>query len=176
MNFILSILEGTLGLTEEEKNTIEPCLPSAKAMIDRINEVWPSVQNGVEVLEDNKPSVTRLLDDMAVLLPNASALLGEGAYVDIGGSISKVKDMQSVVNANPKTLDSLMRVYSDLEPVIVEISRDWPSVEPAYNVILDVAKRRGFSLGGFLSSLHQTLLTIPNPGAREDKPINDGWD
>lgn len=171
-NFILGTLESLLGLSDEEKATIEPCLPFAKDMIDRINDVWPQVEEGANVIEANKALISRMLGDIEVLLPNASALLGEGMYIDCGGSLSKIRDLQDAVHGNPKTVANVMALYTAIEPVIVQIANEWPKVAPAYNVIIAAAARKGYSLGTFLGGLHRTFLDTPKIRTAALKPAS----
>lgn len=187
MNFVLSMLEGMLGLSDDEKAAIEPCLPALKTMIDQINDVWPQVQQAADLVASNKTLVDRMLDDVNTILPNASALVGGSVYIDVGGTLSKVKDLQTVVQDNPKTTQDVRTLYAAIEPVIVSISQEWPSVAPAYNTIVVAAKRKGYSLGSFLDGTHRSFLAAFKEGrlsndfkltpkeAGEQDPSGNGW-
>lgn len=187
MGFVLSMLEDMLGLSDDEKDKIEPCLPALKTVIDQINDVWPQVQQAADLIANNKTLVDRMLDDMNTILPNASALVGGSVYLDVGGTLSKVKDLQNVVHDNPKNTQEVMTLYAAIQPVIVSISQEWPSVAPAYTVIAAAAARKGYSLGSFLSGVHRKMLSAAKSGelrtklalspkeAGEQDPSGTGW-
>lgn len=157
MSFMLTMAENMLGLTSQEKAVLEPLLPQIKEMIDTLNEAMPDVAAANELYVHAQASIiNRVLADYRVIGPNASALLGDG-WPDVGGTTTAMKDIQSAVTGNPKTVNSIVDLYNKLVPLINYMQKNWPDVKPGYDVVVAAAKRKGLNKQNFIPQLRLHL-------------------
>lgn len=141
MNFLLAVALSDIGLTDGEQQTVDACLPDAKAMVDALNAALPDIQSANNLYQRSQTLVLRLLSDYAKCGPNISALLGNG-WVDIPSVMAAVGDAKSAISADPQTMSAFEQSYNKLDPVILELVRLWPKVKPAYNAIMAALARK----------------------------------
>lgn len=132
--FLLNMLEGQLGLSEADKAVIEPTLPYVKNVIDAAVAAQPTLEALVPYMVKAAPLLTRLLSDLKVLGPAASALLGDG-FVNVGGAVEAAHDIDANIKANPKTIEQGKQLYASLAPLMDVVQKNWPKIAPAVAVL-----------------------------------------
>jgi hypothetical protein len=158
MGLLLSMLEGQLGLTDEEKAVIEPTLPWAADILAQLNAVLPDLIGFNQLYAGRaQPLVTRLLADAQVLLPNAAALLSD-QFIDIGATTGAAQDAQAAVGQTYPTVTSQVTAYvNKLLPVIKKVMAEWPKIAPAVAVLEKAIARKGHTTQTFMAELSTHL-------------------
>lgn len=138
----VSMAEGFLGLTEDEKSKVEPALPYLKELLDALNPEWDAVQKGIDLLCKGKPVFDRLITDMRVLGPAVSTILGDG-MPDMFGAMGAAKDATNTLDVNKAWTGALKADGQKFAYLAAKCQELGPKVLPALQILIAAAKRKG---------------------------------
>ena len=165
MGFLLNMLEGQLGLSEQDKAAIAPALPHLKNIVDAVDAEQSNLEALVPFMVKSAPWLTQILKDWHTLGPAISALLSDG-HVDLGGAMSSVQDIQNNINNNPATIQTAKNMYKNLAPMIDTIQKEWPQVAPAVDIVNKALAHKNTTAGQLLEHIHAQQSRAPTMGSQ----------
>jgi len=155
---MLDMLEGFLGLSDAEKNTVAAAAPTIDKWVTGLNGHWDTLQNAVGWLTNSRALAERLIQDGKVLAPIVhTALTGGGGMFETGRAMDAVRDVKEVLAANPKFVNAMKIDYAKLAPLLNQIQNDLkkPEIRQALGLVQSKMAARNLDHGALLTAVVQ---------------------
>jgi len=138
MEFLLDMLR----LNAEERATVEAAMPILASLLEKVD--WDMLLAAYAMLVKGQPVANRLIGDLKLLSPVAVKMLNRtGGMFEAMGAMGPAKDVEATVQANQYLVKHLGDYYSKATPLILEVEKEWPKIQPAWDIVLGKLRDRG---------------------------------